>query len=475
MIDRDSRVHFVGIGGVGMSALADVLLSRGVRVSGSDLRASAATGRLAARGAMIHVGHHPEHVAEADAVVTSRAIPETNPEVQAARARGVPVYHRAQILAQILAEGFGIAVVGTHGKTTTAAMTAHVLTAGGCDPTALIGADFEEFGGNVRIGHGRYVVAEVDESDGSLLYVRPAAAIVTSLDITDHRDYYGTVDRLVDTFARFVAGVPSTGFAVLCTDHAHVRGLLPQVRATVVTYGLAGASDYSAVIHALEGRTTRCTFQRGGQCLGEVTLQIPGRYNVANALAAAAVTLEVGMPFAQVATGLESFHGLSRRFSLRGQVDDIMVVDDYAHNPIKVAVVLRAAKECWPDRRVVAIFQPHRYTRTKTTYERFADAFQDADELIITEIYPSDEAAIPGVTARLIVDAVRAHRPVAFIEEKANLVDQLLPKLRPGDLVLTLGAGDIGQLADELVRALQTRRGPHGSARPGPTSGEPGG
>ncbi len=467
MIDQARRIHFVGIGGVGMSALADVLLARGMRVSGSDLHASPVTSRLAARGATIHIGHDPRHVADADLVVASGAIPTTNVELVAAHARGVPVQHRAQVLAQILAEGQGISVVGTHGKTTTAAMTAHVLAAGGYDPTALIGAEFESFGGNVRIGHGRYVVAEVDESDGSLLYVHPAVAIVTSLDITDHRNYYQTQTHLVDTFAMFVEAVPPSGFVVLCTDHANVLGLLPHVRGKVVTYALSGSADYTGQIQLLKGATTRCTFSYKGQRLGDVTLHLPGRYNVANALAATVVARELGMPFAQIADALGTFQGLSRRFSVRGEVDGIMVVDDYAHNPTKVAVVLRAAKECWPDRRVVAVFQPHRFTRTQTTYQRFADAFRDADELIIMEIYPADEVAIPGVSAQLIVDAVRAHQAVTHLDAPDRVVDYLVPRLRRGDLVLTLGAGDIWQVADELVRVLRTR--PQGQTVPGPT------
>lgn len=458
MIDRNARVHFVGIGGAGMSAIARVLLAKGYRISGSDLHASDATRRLEALGATIYIGHDASHIGEVDVVVASRAVPDLNVEIVAARYRGLPVHHRAQLLAQILSEGFGVAVVGTHGKTTTAAMTAHVLAAGGLDPTALIGADVEGLEGNVRLGGSRFLVAEVDESDGSLLYVRPSAAVVTSLDITDHRDYYKTVNRLLDTFGSFIGTIPPDGFVVLCTDHRHVRELMPKVRAKVVTYGLTGAVRYVGVIHRLEGRRTECTFRGDGRPLGRVTLNVPGRYNVRNALAATAVALEVGMPFAQIASALESFRGVSRRFSVRGEVDGIMVVDDYAHNPIKVAAVLRAAKESWPDRRVLAVFQPHRYTRTKTTYRRFALAFQDADDLIITGIYPAEEAPIPGVTAALIVDAVRPRHPVRFIEEPQEVVAHLLPIVRPGDLVLTMGAGDIWKVADELVVALHARR-----------------
>ncbi|HXF83332.1 MAG TPA: UDP-N-acetylmuramate--L-alanine ligase [bacterium] len=455
MIDRGQQVHFIGIGGAGMSALAHVLLARGYRVSGSDLRRSEGLRRLAALGAQVHIGHDAAHVAGADVVVASRAVPDLNVEIVAARYRGIPVLHRAQLLAQLLEGRFGIAVVGTHGKTTTAAMTAHVLASGGADPTALIGGEVEDLGGNVRVGAGPHVVAEVDESDGSLLYVRPTAAVVTSLDITDHRDHYRTMAQLAATFTQFLSRLPAEGFAVMCTDHQHVRALVDRVPVPVHTYGLLGRPRYSAEIHNLQGRTTRCTFRREGRNLGTVVLPVPGRYNVRNALAATAVALELGLPFAAVAEALSRFRGVRRRFDVRGEVGGVMVVDDYAHNPIKVAAVLRAAKECWPQRRVIAVFQPHRYTRTKTTYRRFSAAFQDADELVITEIYPADEPPIPGVTAALIVDAVRLHRPATFIPESAAVVEHLRPRLRPGDLVLTLGAGDIWQVADRLVEALR--------------------
>ena len=459
MIDHSSRVHFIGIGGAGMSAVAHVLLARGYRVSGSDLRPSDSTRRLEALGATVYVGHDGAHVAEADVVVASRAVPDLNVELVAARYRNLPVLHRAQLLGQIMEAGTGIAVVGTHGKTTTTAMTTHVLAAGGLDPTALVGGDVEDLGGNVRIGQGPHVIAEVDESDGSLVYVRPHAAVVTSLDFTDHRDHYRSMERLLETFTQFLGALPTEGFAVLCTDHRYVRDLLPRVAGRALTFGLSGGAQYTAGIQKMEGRVTRCTVRRDGRTLGKVVLPVPGRYNVRNALAATAVALELGMPFEDIARALGTFGGVHRRFDVRGDVDGIMVVDDYAHNPIKIAAVLRAAKECWPTRRVVAVFQPHRFSRTKTTYRRFAQAFDDADELVITEIYPADETPIPGVTAALIVDAVRPHHPVTFVEDAPSVVGHLLPRLRAGDLVLTLGAGDIWQVADTLVGALRQGEG----------------
>jgi UDP-N-acetylmuramate--alanine ligase len=446
-----------------MSAVAHVLLSRGYRVSGSDLRASESTRRLESLGAVVRVGHDAAHIAGADVVVASRAVPDLNAELVAARYQNIPVLHRAQLLGQIMAQGLGIAVVGTHGKTTTTAMTAHVLAEGGLDPTALIGGDVEELGGNVRIGQGPHVVAEVDESDGSLVYVHPHAAVVTSLDITDHRDHYGTMERLLDTFTQFLGALPNDGFAVMCTDHRYVRDLLPRLTGRVLTFGLGGGAQFTASIQQMEGAVTRCTIRRDGRPLGRIVLPVPGRYNVRNALAATAVALELGMPFEAITRGLGSFGGVRRRFDVRGEVDGIMVVDDYAHNPIKIAAVLGAAKECWPARRVVAVFQPHRYSRTKTTYKRFAQAFEDADELIITEIYPADETPIPGVTASLIVDVVRAHHPVTFVPEASGVVQHLLPRLRSGDLVLTLGAGDIWRVADALVEAVQRSTAASGS------------
>jgi UDP-N-acetylmuramate--alanine ligase len=349
-------------------------------------------------------------------------------------------------------------------------MTAHVLAEGGLDPTALIGGDVEELGGNVRIGQGPHVVAEVDESDGSLVYVHPHAAVVTSLDITDHRDHYGTMERLLETFTQFLGTLPGDGFAVMCTDHRYVRDLLPHLTGRVLTFGLGGGAQFTATIQQMEGAVTRCTIRREGRSLGRVVLPVPGRYNVRNALAATAVALELGMPFEAIARGLGSFGGVRRRFDVRGDVDGIMVVDDYAHNPIKIAAVLGAAKECWPARRVVAVFQPHRYSRTKTTYRRFAQAFEDADELVITEIYPADETPIPGVTASLIVDAVRMHHPVTFVPDTPTVVGHLLPHLRSGDLVLTLGAGDIWKVADALVEALQRSTAASGSVEGTPPS-----
>ncbi|MBI3976442.1 MAG: UDP-N-acetylmuramate--L-alanine ligase, partial [Armatimonadetes bacterium] len=403
MLDPSQHVHFVGIGGAGMSALAHLLLARGSMVSGCDIRASEATRRLEQMGAVIRLGHAAGHLHGVDLVVTSRAVTAENAELLAARTRGVPVRHRAELLGQVMTEGRSIAVAGTHGKTTTTAMTAAVLIEGGLDPTALVGADVPAFDGNARVGQGRWVVAEVDESDGSLLHVAPWAAAVTSLDLTDHADFYASPEHLEGTFERFLQGIKPDGFAVLCADHPIVGRMARTLRVPVITYGLTAEADLTAEVQELNGARSLALVRRRNRRVGRLTLQVPGRHNLTNALAATAIGLQVGIPFDAIARGLAEFRGVARRFAIQGEVGGVLVVDDYAHNPVKVAAALRAARECWPGRRVVALFQPHRFSRTRTTHAQFANAFRDADEVYITEIYPADEPPIPGVSAALIV------------------------------------------------------------------------
>ncbi len=451
------HMHFVGIGGAGMSALAHLLLARGSKVSGCDIRASDATRRLETLGGVIHLGHSPAHLEGVDLVVASRAVGPETPELLTAHAKGLEVRHRAELLGQVMRDGRSIAVAGTHGKTTTAAMTAAVLVEGGLDPTALIGADVLEWGGNARVGAGGWVVAEVDESDGSLLHVAPWAAAVTSLDLTDHADFYASPAHLERTFRQFLEGITPGGFAVLCADHPLVASMADGLHVPALIYGLTAEADLTAEVHELSGVRSRAVVRRKGKRVGELTLQVPGRHNIANALAATAIGLQVGIPFATIARGLADFRGVERRLAILGDVDGILVVDDYAHNPVKVSVALRAARECWPGRRVLAIFQPHRFTRTRTTHAQFAGAFRDADEVYITEIYSADEPPIPGVTAALIVDAVRRQRPVHFVASADEVAVQVAGEARAGDLILTLGAGDIHAAADAIVGRLRAR------------------
>jgi len=451
-----SSIHFVGIGGSGMSAIARLLLAWGYRVSGSDIRASETTRRLEALGARIAIGHRPENLGEPDLVVVSRAIPQDNPEVLAASSRGIPILPRAGMLARLLAGGFSIAVTGTHGKTTTAAMITAIAIASGHDPTALIGGDVPGLGGNARVGRLATIIAEVDESDGSFLHVAPSVAVVTSIEATDHLDTYGDLPTLREAFRRFLSAVDPAGLVVGCADSPAVRDLLIGIEARAVTYALDAPATYTAASVALSGRSARFLAVREGRPLGEITLQVPGKHNVANALAALATWLELGSTFAQAADGLASFSGVRRRFEIQ-ECGEVLVVDDYAHNPTKVAAALRTAREGWPERRIIAVFQPHRYSRTRTTFDQFGPVFGDADEVIITDIYPADEPPLPGVTAGLIVDAVRAHRPVRYCPTLEEAVEEVMRLLQPGDLVLTMGAGDVWKVARDVARRLIAR------------------
>jgi UDP-N-acetylmuramate--alanine ligase len=458
MIPVGTRVHFVGVGGAGMSAIASVLLARGYAVSGSDLRESDITRRLRGAGARIEIGHAAEHVQAGQVVVISRAVPADNIEVLTARRRGIPVLHRAEVLAGLMEDMRSIAVVGTHGKTTTTSMIARILERAGRDPTVLIGGEVDDFGGNARAGGGRDLVAEVDESDGSLLRTTPQIAVVTSVDATDHLDFYGSANDLMDTFRRFLEALPPDGLAVLCADTPAGRWLAGQGRGAKVTYGLDAGAAYTARIQEMVGRRSIFEARRGDDALGQVTLAIPGAYNVQNALGALAVTLELGVPFAAAAEALREFRGVLRRFTVRGEIGGILVVDDYAHNPTKVKALLRGARDCWPGARIIAVFQPHRYSRTRTVGGQFAEAFDPADEVIITELYAADEPAIPGVDSGIIVRAVAARRSVRFIAEAGDVVGALERQVRPGDLVLTIGAGDVGKIGDALVSRLQAGR-----------------
>jgi UDP-N-acetylmuramate--alanine ligase len=471
VIARGQRIHFVGIGGAGMSAIASVLMARGYAVSGSDLRENEATRRLRAAGATIQIGHAAEHIEPGQVVVISRAVPEENIEVQTALARGLPVLHRAQMLADLMEGRRAVAVVGTHGKTTTTSMTGMILERAGFDPTVLIGGEVNDFGGNARAGSGEDLIAEVDESDGSLLWITPRIAVVTNLDATDHLDYYGSEGRLLETFRLFLDRLPSNGFAVICRDAAPGRHLAAHVRPRVVTYGLEPGATYTARIVEMVGKRTVFEARKDQTALGQVRLSVPGAYNVQNALGALAVSLELAVPFEVCASALEAFGGVRRRFTVRGEVDGILVVDDYAHNPTKVTTLLTSTRRCWPERRIIAIFQPHRFTRTQTVGAQFARAFDNADEVIVTEIYAADEAPIPGVDAGIIVRAVGERRPVRFIPRAEDVAPALESGLQAGDLVLTIGAGDVWKIADDLVarlrrRAVVSKAGPRSGSAP---------
>ncbi len=470
MLGRTRRIHFVGIGGIGMSGIAELLANLGYEVSGSDIRQSDVTNRLARLGVRIAVGHHARNVGGADVLVVSSAVRQANPEVAEARARGIPVIPRAEMLAELMRLRYGIAVAGAHGKTTTTSMIAFLLERAGLDPTAVIGGRLSAFGSNARLGRGEYMVAEADESDRSFLKLSPAIAVITNID-REHMDAYGTWESLQQAFVDFANKVPFYGAVIACADDERLRELLPRMTRRVTTYGLADRGSVSGVSLSghdvsLEGFGSRCTVKARAagepeRTLGELRLQVPGRHNLLNALGAAAVGLEIGLDFERVASGLAGFKGAERRFQLRGEARGVMVVDDYGHHPTEIAAVIGAAR-AGIDRRVIVVFQPHRYSRTQQLMPEFGAALSAADEIVLTDIYPAGEAPIPGVTAEALAASVRglARGPVHLVPAIDAIPAAVARIAREGDLVVTMGAGSIGTVADRILEALESSGGP---------------
>jgi UDP-N-acetylmuramate--alanine ligase len=468
MLKRYQQVHFVGIGGAGMSGLAEVILTLGYRVTGSDARRTEAVERLLRLGAKVFIGHAASQVEGAHVVVYSSAVARDNPELQAARQRGIPVIPRAEMLAELMRVKPGIAVAGTHGKTTTTSMVGAVLAEAGFDPTLVVGGRVAGLGANARLGQGEFLVAEADESDGSFLRLTPTIAVVTTID-AEHLDYYRDLQAIRETFLQFVNKVPFYGVAVLCADQPEIQALLPRVEKRVISYGLTAPADLLAAAVSLEGLTSRFEVLHRGESLGHLRLSVPGAHNVANALAATAVGLDLEIPFEVIARALRGFAGVQRRFQVKGEAGGVLVVDDYGHHPAEVRATLAAARRGFGGRRRLVAFQPHRYTRTFHLRDDFLAAFDDADLLFITDIYPAGEAPIPGVHARTLVEGIAARgRDVRYVSDRTALAEAILQAARPGDLVITLGAGDVGAVADQLLARLA-------EVGPGSLAEEPGG
>jgi UDP-N-acetylmuramate--alanine ligase len=452
------RVHFVGIGGIGMSGIAEVLLTLGYSVSGSDVVESDSTRRLERLGARIHVGaHDAAHIDESiDVLVISSAVTFSNPEVVRARDLKVPIIPRAEMLAELMRMKFGIAIAGTHGKTTTTSLVGSVLREAGRDPTVVVGGKLRTLGTNARLGQGEILVAEADESDGTFLLLSPIVAVVTNID-PEHLDYYGDMEKVRAAYLQFVQRVPFYGLAVLCIDNVNVRAMLPHVRKRFVTYGVSPDADWQARELRVEAFETVFDVWKHGTRLGTVRLRMPGRHHALNALATIAVADDLGIPWRIAAHALEEFEGIHRRFEVRGEEQDILVVDDYGHHPEEVRATLRAAREGFT-RRLVVAFQPHRYSRTRDLFEEFLTVFDDADVLVVTEIYAAGEDKIDGVSGEALYQALkrRGHLDVRHVAARDQLADTLLDVVRPGDLVLMLGAGDVYKAADELLGLLRT-------------------
>lgn len=454
---RMRRLHFVGIGGAGMNGIAQVMLNLGYEISGSDIKENPATRRLVEQGARVEIGHDASHVADVDAVVISSAVKDDNPEVTAARAARIPVVPRAEMLAEIMRFRFGIAVAGTHGKTTTTSLIASLLIEGGLDPTFVIGGRLNARGSSAHLGAGEVLVAEADESDASFLHLQPMLAVVTNVD-EDHMATYGNdFGRLRATFIEFLHHLPFYGQAVMCIDDANVRDLLPEVTRRVTTYGEHADADVRALSIRQTGMQTAFTVAIQGRRPFDVTLNLPGRHNVLNALAAIAIADELGISVASMQRALQEFAGIGRRFQAQTRCSlggcELLLIDDYGHHPREVAATLEAVRAGWPDRRLVLAFQPHRYSRTQDAFEDFVGVLSQVDVLVVAEVYPAGEAPIVGADGRALTRAIRARGQVdpVFIETIDELPDVLEAIVADHDIVVTMGAGDIGRVAASLA------------------------
>jgi UDP-N-acetylmuramate--alanine ligase len=456
---RVRKVHFVGIGGIGMSGLAEILHTLEFEVSGSDLRESDTTRRLSSMGVHIQTGHRADNVEGADVVVFSSAIAADNLELLEAKRRAIPVIARAEMLAELMRVKYGVAIAGSHGKTTTTSLIATVLRAAGYDPTVVVGGKMAALGTNASLGAGDLLVAEADESDGSFLRLTPTIAVITNID-PEHLDHYGTHERIKDAFVEFAGRVPFYGLAVMCLDHPHVQEILPRISCRHVTYGMSTQADYSARDIGYRGLTTSFRVYRRGEVLGEFSLNMPGTHNVLNALAVISVAEELDVPLATTRQALATFSGVGRRFSVIDEVKGITLIDDYGHHPAEIEATLDAAQKAY-GRRIVVAFQPHRYTRTRDQFEGFTRAFNKADVLFVTDVYAAGESPLPEVSAQKLAQAIRdhGHRDVSYIEDKRRVAEEIEQRVRAGDVVIALGAGDINNAVRELATRLREKEG----------------
>jgi len=459
MFSSIKKIHFVGIGGIGMSGIAEILLDQGFKVSGSDRGLSEVTDRLQKLGATVYEGHRAEHIADdVDALVYSSAVSSDNPEILAAQRRKIPVIRRAEMLAEVMRLKYGIGIAGTHGKTTTTSMISLVLMEGELDPTVIVGGKLSGLGGtNARLGHGEFIVVEADEFDRSFLSITPTIAVLTTLE-TDHLDCYRDLEDIKGAFIKFASKVPFYGFVVLCLDEPALLDIMPQLsKKKIITYGLNPQADVQAVEIRHKDNTSTFTVVRDGADLGHITLQVPGKHNVQNSLAAIAVGLELGVPFQKVKDGIEKFAGVYRRWEKKGESAGITLYDDYAHHPTECRATLAGAKAGWR-RRVVCVFQPHLYTRTRDFYEEFGKSFLLSDVLIVTDVYPAREEPIQGVTGELIVGAAKrfGHKDVHYVPEKKQIPSYLQSIVKTGDIVITMGAGDIWKSGEEFLKMIRS-------------------
>jgi UDP-N-acetylmuramate--alanine ligase len=447
------HIHFVGIGGIGMSGIAEVLLNLDYTISGSDISKSDITERLSSMGAMISYKHDSSNLGDVDVVVTSTAVRDDNPEVIEAHKRHIPVIPRAEMLAELLKMKVSVAVSGTHGKTTTTSMASATLAHGGLDPTMVIGGKLNSIGSNARLGDGEVIVAEADESDGSFLKLAPYIAVITNIE-REHLDHFAGIDEIKEAFLQFANLVPFYGTTILCYDDENIRDIMPHIKRRIVTYGLSEGADYRAHEISYSGSSTKFSLSYQGKLLGNISLKVPGVFNVCNAMAAIAVARELDMAFPAIAEGIGTFTGVHRRLETKGEKAGVTVVDDYGHHPTEIKATLRAAQQVWGDRRIIVVFQPHRYTRTKALYDEFLDAFQDADVLIITDIYAASEREIEGVNSENLYRGIRdrGHANVMYMSGFDEIVSHLNSIARSGDVIITLGAGTVWKIGEDYLK-----------------------
>jgi len=457
MFKRYKHIHFVGIGGIGMSGIAELLLNLGYKVSGSDVKETDLTRRLGELGAHVAIGHHADHIKGADVVVLSSAIGEDNPELLAARSLGkIPVIRRAEMLAELMRLKYSVLVAGAHGKTTTTSMISTVLTRGGLDPTVVIGGRLNAWGTNAKLGSGDFMVAEADESDGTFLLLPPTIAVVTNIDL-EHLDYYRDLDHIQQTFLEFINKVPFYGQAVLCLEDENTQRILPEVTKRFVTYGFSSQADFQARDLKTKGLTTSYRAFHQGTELGEIEIRIPGRHNVLNSLAVLAVGRELELAWPDIQAGLRDMTGVQRRFQIKGETHGVLVLDDYGHHPTEIRAVLATLADCFPARRRIVVFQPHRYTRTQALMDEFARCFYHSDVLFMTEIYAASEKPIPGITGELLAKriGVYGHHDLHFCPTLEETLEALRALVVPGDVVITLGAGNVWQVGESLLQGLK--------------------
>ena len=454
--EKTKHIHFVGIGGISMSGIAELLLNLGYQVSGSDIKDSAASRRVTNLGGKVFIGHAEENVEGADVVVYSSAVSQDNPEIVAANENYIPVIPRAEMLAELMRLKYGVSIAGAHGKTTTTSMVASIVTAADLDPTVLIGGRLDIWGGsNAKLGQGDILVAESDESDGSFMALSPTIAVVTNID-REHMDHYGDMDRIRDTFVNFINKIPFYGTAILCLDNEEIQNIIPRLKKRYITYGLTSQADLRATDIVKDSSSSDFEVLYKGESLGRIKVGMPGNHSVLNALAAVAVGLELNIDLAHIKKGLADLGGLARRFQKKGVKNGVLVIDDYGHHPTEIMATLEAAREAWPEDRLIVVFQPHRYSRTKELYDRFVISFNHSDVLIIAPIYPAGEKMIEGVDSQWLYRGIKehGHKEVHLAENKEDILTQLKDIVKPGDKVITLGAGDIYQVGESLLEEI---------------------